>query len=65
MDRRPVSRNEYVFRLGGREYVVHANSASDGFDLACVEAEQRGLTSAPTLIDSYPWDPSGGDGPDD
>ena len=57
---------EYTFEAGDATFSVYASNREDAFDKACAEASDRNLHDERLrLVDEMPYDPSGGDGPDD
>lgn len=57
---------EWVFEAGSDQFSVVARDQDEAFDRACAEVDARGLHDASLrCVDYAPYDPSGGDDPDD
>jgi hypothetical protein len=57
---------EYIYECGPETFSVYASNREDAFDKACEEAADRNLHDERLrLVDVQPYDPSGGDGPED
>ena len=57
---------EYTWEVGDETFTTVASCMDDAFERASVEAARLGLQDCPLrCIDEQPFDPTGGDGPED
>jgi len=55
----------FSWLCGSEEFDTFATNQQDAHDFACEEVQRRGLSGPLKLVGSEPYDPTGGDGPED